>query len=74
MYYLLVILQVIGWVKLTDTDEEVSWLPFYYLFKKSKRTENVEQPPLSTGDGDEKKTKAKSNRRGRKTKEMYNNN
>jgi hypothetical protein len=68
IYYLLLMLQIFGFIKMTDTDNEVSWIPFYYLFKKGNRTKNVKQPPSSTVEGGKKKTSAKNNRQGRKNK------
>ncbi len=40
-YYLLMILQVFNIIKITDAEEdEISWIPFYYLFKKNKKKNN----------------------------------
>lgn len=43
-YYLLMVLQAFNFIKLTNSDEEeISWFPFYYLFKKNKKKETAEK-------------------------------
>ncbi|MDD2537324.1 MAG: hypothetical protein PHU61_02430 [Candidatus Absconditabacteria bacterium] len=40
-------------IKLTDSEEEMSWVPFYYLFKGKKKTKETQ--PQSKNVESEKK-------------------